>query len=85
MPKEFMTAGHMELLDVWRDDYVRRNDLVHVSHTGKQYYKSLTRTCLGFHKSKADFCDKCHDYAGVKPYCWDCHMDPKGLNVNKGL
>jgi hypothetical protein len=29
------------------------------------------------HDNKEEFCDKCHLYAGVTPYCWDCHIDPK--------
>ena len=24
------------------------------------------------------FCHQCHDYAGVQPSCWDCHLEPKG-------
>ena len=41
---------------------------------------SLTRgiddaLCLDCHKNKSNFCDKCHDYMGVKPYCWECHAD----------
>ena len=30
------------------------------------------------HANKAEFCDRCHNYAAVKPYCWDCHIDTKG-------
>ncbi len=38
----------------------------------------LTGTCLtGCHTNKADFCDRCHNYAGVSVYCWECHVDPK--------
>jgi hypothetical protein len=44
---------------------------------GKSYTMALTQTCLKCHASKADFCDRCHNYAGVAPYCWDCHIDPK--------
>jgi hypothetical protein len=39
---------------------------------------SLTGTCLtGCHTNKAEFCDRCHNYAAVSVYCWDCHVDPK--------
>ena len=27
--------------------------------------------------STNDFCDRCHNYLAVSPYCWDCHVDPK--------
>ena len=37
---------------------------------------SLTNTCLGCHSNKAQFCDQCHNYLEVTPYCWDCHVDP---------
>ena len=30
------------------------------------------------HTDKAEFCDRCHNYAGVNPYCWDCHTVPEG-------
>ena len=44
----------------------------------RRYYKSLSGTCMSCHDDKAGFCDKCHDYLGVQPYCWDCHVEPKG-------
>ena len=38
---------------------------------------SLTRTCmLQCHTNKAEFCNKCHEYANVEPYCWECHISP---------
>jgi hypothetical protein len=36
---------------------------------------SLSNTCLDCHSNKAEFCDRCHNYASVSPYCWDCHID----------
>jgi hypothetical protein len=74
----FMRRGHMQLLSSWRDEVVRSNDRVYVTADGRRYDKSLTRTCLGCHQSKARSCDRCHDYLDVKPYCWQCHVDPKG-------
>jgi len=74
--KEYMRPLHMDLLNEWRDDVVRRNDRVHEGIDGNLYDKSLSRTCMGCHNNKAEFCDRCHDYAGVKPYCWDCHVEP---------
>ncbi len=44
---------------------------------GKVYYKSLQVTCMDCHSNKSKFCDECHNYLGVTPYCWDCHIAPK--------
>ncbi|MFC1707854.1 sulfate reduction electron transfer complex DsrMKJOP subunit DsrJ [Planctomycetota bacterium] len=78
--KEFMRPLHMDLLNDWREEVVRN---------GKRYYHgkaawnkepfemSLTRTCLGCHSNKEQFCDACHNYLAVDPYCWDCHVVPK--------
>ena len=74
---EYMKTYHMDLLNQWRDDVVRRNDRIHVSPDGKSYDKSLSRTCMGCHSNKSNFCDRCHDYAGVNPYCWECHVEPR--------
>ena len=75
---EYMRREHMQLLSDWRDEVVRDSDRVYTTADGRQYDKSLTRTCLGCHQSKANSCDRCHDYLDVKPYCWQCHVDPKG-------
>ena len=75
-PVDYMRVSHMDLLMEWRDDVVRNDKRTYASDDGKTYNISLTATCLECHDSKADFCDKCHDYAGVTPYCWDCHVDP---------
>jgi len=76
MPVEYMRASHVALLLTWRDDAVRRQDRTFVSPTGKTNAKSLTATCLRCHANKAEFCDRCHTYAGVAPSCWDCHVVP---------
>ncbi|MFC1516195.1 sulfate reduction electron transfer complex DsrMKJOP subunit DsrJ [Thermodesulfobacteriota bacterium] len=76
-PKEFMTGQHMQLLDTWRDTVVRGAQRTYVNENGKEFNMSLTNTCLDCHEQKAEFCDKCHNYASVSPYCWDCHIDPK--------
>jgi len=78
--KEYMVAEHMQLLDVWRDTVVRTGERTYTNPDGKHFNMSLStgeNSCLGCHVSKADFCDKCHNYASVDPYCWDCHIDPK--------
>ena len=71
----YMRAEHMQLLDVWRDTVVRDAKRTYVAPEGKAFNMSLSNTCLDCHHNKADFCDKCHDYASVRPYCWDCHID----------
>jgi hypothetical protein len=72
--KDYMTAYHMDMLNTWRDSVVRDGNRIYVAEDGKQYNMSLTNTCLNCHTSRAQFCDKCHNYAAVDPYCWDCHI-----------
>jgi hypothetical protein len=73
---EEMRANHMKLLNVWRDEVLRYGDRATFELEGKQYQKSLMLTCMDCHKSKEKFCDSCHEYTSVKPYCWDCHLAP---------
>jgi hypothetical protein len=70
-----MKAEHMQLLDVWREAVVRRGERIYVSPDGKEYNMSMSNTCLDCHSNKTEFCDRCHNYASVQPYCWDCHID----------
>ena len=74
---EYMRTQHMQLLNVWRNTVVREGKRVFVSSAGKEYMASLSNTCMDCHSNKAEFCDKCHVYASVNPYCWDCHTYPK--------
>jgi hypothetical protein len=89
--REYMRAHHMELLDQWRDDVVRKGKKNYVSQAyGTTYEMSLTRTCLDCHagaetvSASADhpevrgpaFCLECHDYADVEVTCWECHLEP---------
>ena len=76
-PIEYMKTQHMQLLDIWRDQVVREGKRLYVNNSGKAFKMSLTDTCLDCHSEKAEFCDKCHNYTSVTPYCWDCHIDPK--------
>ena len=79
-PTNIMKAEHMQLLDVWRDTVVRIGKRTYVNSRGNAYNMSLTKTCLDCHSNKTEFCDRCHNYASVSPYCWDCHIDnPKEL------
>lgn len=73
---KYMRSLHMDLLNVWRDEAVRSGDRIYVGLGGKEYEKSLSGTCLDCHTSKEAFCDRCHEYVGAEPYCWDCHGEP---------
>ncbi|HOV91019.1 MAG TPA: sulfate reduction electron transfer complex DsrMKJOP subunit DsrJ [Syntrophorhabdaceae bacterium] len=72
----YMRKKHNVILERWRDASVREGAKKYVSINGI-YKISLTGTCLGCHANKAEFCDRCHDYVGVKPKCWDCHHIPE--------
>ncbi len=72
-----MRAEHMQVLNTWRDAVVRQGNQVYETEDGRLYDMSLTKTCMKCHESKAQFCDQCHNYVGVTPYCWDCHTYPK--------
>ena len=84
----WMRGNHMQLLDEWRNDVVRStrefdstsdpaNDPRMDVYKGKVHTKSLTLGCLKCHDNKKNFCDRCHTYTGVDPFCWDCHVAPK--------
>jgi hypothetical protein len=81
----YMRDAHMDLLNEWRDEVVRDGDRFFTAEDGyhlppgkERLEKSLTRTCLDCHGNKVEFCDRCHDYSSVDPYCWDCHVVPGG-------
>ncbi len=76
-PASLMRTQHMKILDAWRSEVVRGNDRLYRSSTGKTYDKSLQNTCMSCHSNKSQFCDQCHNYVGAKPFCWDCHLEPK--------
>jgi hypothetical protein len=78
-PLTYMKDSHMKLLIAWRDERVRNNVRSYTAYDGKSYDISLTGTCLGqCHTSKAEFCDSCHNYVGIRTInCMDCHVDPK--------
>jgi len=76
--KAWMRGNHMQLIMNWREEVVRGADRTYKSGlTGKDHNKSLTGECLSCHSNKENFCDQCHNYLKVKPYCWDCHIVPK--------
>ncbi|MCL7486926.1 MAG: sulfate reduction electron transfer complex DsrMKJOP subunit DsrJ [Desulfobulbaceae bacterium] len=71
-----MRSKHMQLLNEWRDEVLRTGDRAYFELEGKKYQKSLQNACITCHTSKKKFCDTCHEYASVTPYCWDCHLAP---------
>jgi hypothetical protein len=80
---EYMREDHMVLLDDWRYEVVRK------SANGKSYNMSLEKSCLNCHSNPSQFCDQCHNYVGVSPYCWDCHTEnipekPEGIALKTG-
>ncbi|MDY6971418.1 MAG: sulfate reduction electron transfer complex DsrMKJOP subunit DsrJ [Thermodesulfobacteriota bacterium] len=75
--KSYMTPSHFSLLDEWRHTVVRDGERYYKAENGKVYYKSLQVTCMDCHSNKSTFCDQCHDYMGVSPYCWECHVEPE--------
>ncbi len=82
LDKMDMRANHMSLLDEWRDSVVRDSKRKYTNADGKEFQMSLSTgdtSCIGCHEDKSKFCDKCHNYASVTPYCWECHTDPKEI------
>lgn len=76
-PTDYMRSSHMVLLDQWRDQVLREGKRGKINVGGIEYEKSLMNGCMLCHTSKTKFCDECHKYASVNPYCWDCHIQPK--------
>lgn len=82
LDKYDMRANHMTILDEWRDSVVRDADRVYKAANGKKFNMSLStgeNSCLGCHEDKGKFCDACHTYVSVDPYCWECHTNPKEI------
>jgi hypothetical protein len=76
-PADYMRSSHMVILNEWREMVVRDGERVYENADGKRFAMSLSGTCLECHPSRKDFCNQCHDYVGVDPYCWDCHVEPE--------
>ncbi|MDR2240467.1 MAG: hypothetical protein LBE33_08495 [Zoogloeaceae bacterium] len=76
-PKEVMRREHMTLLRHQRDRTLRE---------GIRTKKYSLNECIACHASRetgsvigaGGFCQGCHDYAAVKPDCWDCHQPKPG-------
>ncbi len=76
MPVDYMRSNHMILLNDWRDNVLRDANREVLEINGKKYPKGLQTACMQCHTSKENFCDSCHTYVAVTPYCWDCHITP---------
>ncbi|MBF0551916.1 MAG: sulfate reduction electron transfer complex DsrMKJOP subunit DsrJ [Deltaproteobacteria bacterium] len=83
LPKDTIKTSHMQILNNWRDEVVRDSKRSFVAFDGKHFDKSLSNTCMKCHSSKKQFCDQCHNYLKVTPYCWDCHIEPKEPKESK--
>jgi hypothetical protein len=88
LPKDQMITEHMKLLNVWRTEVVRNGKTVYVAPGGEKYDMSLETECFRCHSNKAEFCDRCHNYAGLEkatdPYCFSCHVVPGEKNPGAG-
>lgn len=77
MPKGYMRANHMVLLNEWRDTVIRDGNRSKVTSGNDTYDKSLSKSCMKCHSNKTNFCDRCHGRLNVNPACWDCHNPPE--------
>ena len=73
-PKSYMTENHMKLLNEWRDQVVREGKRDYIGFNEKTHTVSLQNTCIGCHSNYDNFCNRCHTYSGITPYCWNCHL-----------
>lgn len=72
----YMRESHMKLLNAWRDEVVREGHRLYTAKDGRTFEKSLTGNCIQCHSNKEQFCDRCHNYVGAKPTCFNCHIVP---------
>lgn len=75
--RAFMRSNHMTLLNDWRYRVVRVGTRTFETENKKTVDMNVTKTCLDCHKNASQFCDECHNYVGVYPHCWDCHLKPQ--------
>lgn len=86
MERSKIRVEHMELLDDWRDEAVREAHRFRPNVQGTHRNKSLTKTCMGCHTDREEFCGRCHTFVGVEGelfsevYCWDCHVDSTNVS-----
>ena len=60
----WMRRNHMDFLRHKRAIVVRE---------GVRVKSESFLQCATCHPKRADFCDKCHNYVGVSPDCFECH------------
>ena len=77
LPKDRMRSEHMQVIFDWRETVVRGGARTYRHPDGTDRPMSLSNTCLGCHEGQEKFCNTCHKYLAVQPFCWDCHFDPK--------
>lgn len=77
---EYMRTHHMEVLAQWKKQAMRNNNRSLVLDDGREIQVSLQESCLKCHSNYEEFCKKCHDYNGVDPNCWNCHVNPSAEN-----
>lgn len=83
-PKEVIRRDHMKLLKHQRDKTL---------HEGIRTKKHSLNECIACHASQktgsvigaGGFCQSCHDYAAVKPDCWDCHQPKPSRQTVTGV
>ncbi|RLB29100.1 MAG: cytochrome C [Deltaproteobacteria bacterium] len=68
---------HLRVMDKIADATASAGERLYKSVERKVYYKSLQVTCMDCHSNKSKFCDQCHNYMGIAPYCWECHIEPE--------
>jgi len=85
-PAEVMRRSHMNLLHEWRDLKVRDGIRTQAGPGGRVYEIALNRKCVDqCHHNKAEFCDRCHTYVGLRgPDCWNCHEAKQPLTAIAG-
>ncbi|MBF0134852.1 MAG: hypothetical protein H7833_15725 [Magnetococcus sp. DMHC-1] len=67
-PTEWMRRNHM--------DFLQHKRAVTVREGARKRSESLLQ-CKSCHPSREQFCDRCHDYVGVEPNCFECHIYPE--------
>ncbi|AEH45412.1 cytochrome c family protein [Thermodesulfatator indicus DSM 15286] len=79
--RKFMARDHMKLLNEWRNELVRNGQFEYVNSKGQTFPIKFQEGCLKCHPSRSKFCDRCHNFVEVKPYCWNCHYSPEEMKV----
>ncbi|MBF0357874.1 MAG: hypothetical protein HQL70_04645 [Magnetococcales bacterium] len=67
-PTDWMRRNHMDFLKHRRGQTVRE---------GLRIRSESLLKCSECHQSHEKFCDQCHNYVGVAPNCFECHIYPK--------